>query len=860
MNTRFALASSLLALTASQALHAQDAAPASPAPASTAAEPTEAAPVGDLVVTGRKRSERLLQAPLSITAYSDEKLQQLNLTSVSQIATITPGFKFEQQSFSNGFRLLAQIRFRGIVSASPRPNNQTGAIFVDGSYVAAGSASLNTDDLERVEVIKGPQSAYFGRNTFAGAVNFITRTPTEDFHAAMKAEYKEYRGYDLGGSAEGAIVPGVLAARVMVDTYRNGGQYSSGDGSRVGTQETQSIAGSLYFTPGTRLKMRGRISYQHDADYGNLLENYSGTIANCKVGAVAFFCGAVPHAGDTYTSVTGQKITINHGLTGQDTRIQAPALVQAGRPYALSNLLSNATGAMNDVGIYKDVPRINHFGSEDTVLRTSLAADYDLGGGYSIAANAGYGEFRSVSLRDFDATLGVAQQRPQCAATLAAAAYQQCLLNNTTFLVVPFVARDFSGDLRVSSPRDKRLRVMVGVSYYKQWLEGNISGAGKSLVAGTGAITPFVNNDRDRSFAQGVFGAISFDILRTLTIDLEGRYQKDAARQFTQTGSFAANTIAYTPISTDFNKFLPRAILTWKPTGQTTFYGSYSVGELAGVANVSFNNTVAQVAANPRNPFGTTDTAAVRKALAGLLGYSGDVPEVVPAQELRQAEIGWKQSFWRGRGSFTLAGYHINWNNIQTTAAVTPTQDLTGTGILTPIGATLPGKARIWGVEAAFNLRPTDRISLTLQGEKVDAKYTDYVIYGVAAQVAGPTNVMSGVGKTPIQYPTFSGFGSARYTLPIDTQTSLYGQVEGNLTGRQYLDEANVAWISPYATANIRAGVNFKGYGVEVYATNLFDYGGPAGGRRNSLGDGTTGITLFPALRRTIGVRGSAKF
>ncbi|WP_174285300.1 TonB-dependent receptor [Sphingomonas bacterium] len=869
MQRKYLFVASCLALSVANVAHAQSAPPvATPAADSagtgtgTGNGPAAAEPgsVGDIVVTGRKRDERLLQVPVSITAYTDAKLADLNLVSIADIGKITPGFKFEQQAFNNGYRFLSQTRFRGMVASSPRPNTQVGAVFVDGAFVAVGAGSLNTDDVERVEVIKGPQSVYFGRNTFGGAVNFITREPGDELRVTGKSEVKTYGGYDVGGSIEDAIIPGLLNGRVVIDSYRNGGQYDSGDGNKVGEQDTKSISASFLFTPTDRLKVRARVSYQRDDDYGDLIENYSLVDANCVVGARPFFCGAIPHSGSTYRNYLGQTVTVDSRLAYQDTSLLAPALVVSGRPNALNDLIHNTNGALNDVSFINKVPSLNHFGSTDRILRANGSADYDLGGGYAFSTSVGYGQDRGAALRDDDNVLGYATARPNCASTLPAAAFQTCILNNTNFVYIPFIESDLTAEARVSSPRDRRLRLVFGVSYFKQWIDGNLSSAGKTLVAGTGSITPFVNNDRDRSYAAAVFGSASFDILKTLTLDLEGRYQKDALRQFTQSGSYAAGTIAFTPVGADFNKFLPRAILTWKPTRDTTLYASYSIGELAGVSNVSFNNEVAAVARNPTNPIGSTDPAVISKYLAGLLGYSGTVPTIVPAEQIKQVELGWKQSFWNGRGALTVAGYHIDWTNMKTSAAVTAPSDLDGNGVLDPVGATLPGKSRIWGAEFQLDLQPVRRLSLTLQGEKVSQKFTSYTIYGVAAQIISPNAQASGVGTTLPQYPTSTLFGSARYSAPISANVSAYGQVESTLTGRQYLDEGNQAWIAPYDTVNLRLGVSMKAYRVEAYVTNLFDYSGPVGGRRNTLGDGFVGVTIYPAQLRTFGLRGSFAF
>ncbi len=808
--------------------------------------------VGDIVVTGRKRDERLLEAPLSISAYTDTKLTELNLKNLADIGKITPGFKFEQQSFTNGFRALAQIRFRGMVSFSPRPNNQVGAIFVDGSYVAAGSAALNTDDVERVEVIKGPQNAYFGRNTFAGAVNFITRKPSEDFHVTARAKYESYDGYDFGGTVEGAIVPGILTARIMANAFQVGGQYDSGDGEKVGRQTTRGLAGTLYFTPGERFTLRVRGSYQEDEDFGNLIQNYSGNNASCLKGIQAYYCGGLPTNGDTYTQRNGTPFTVSRAMIYQDTSLIPPALVAAGRPNALRDLLGNSSGQLNDILFRDKLPTIDHFGSKSQSFRGTALADYDLGDGYTLAGSMGYGEYRSISLRDDDSVLGFTSTRPTCT-TMAQS--QACQLRNTTFLMVPFWARDFSAEGRISTPMDKPLRLMAGVSYFKQMLDGNISGTGKQLAAGTGIVTTFINNDRDRSYAIGAFGSISYDIFDTLTVDLEGRYQKDASRQFTQTA-----VGAFTPISTDFKDFLPRAILTWKPTRQTTVYGSYSIGALSGVANTSFNNLVSRVAGSTRgNIFGSTDPVVVKQRMTALLGYSGEIPAVVPAEKIDHYEIGLKQSFLGGRGAFTLAGYHIKWRNMKSTAALSGI-DLDLDGITDSIGPTLPAKSRIWGTEFSLDIEPLDGLRLGLSGEFVDHKFTDYLLYGIAAQLTSATSPTSGKGTTLLQYPTYSSFGTARYTHQLTDEVAGYLGGDVSFTGKQYLDEANLAYIKPFQVVNLRAGVNREKFNMEVYVNNLFNYDGPVGGRRNSLGDGTVGVTVYPSRLRVIGVRSSVAF
>ena len=138
----------------------------------------ESAALEEVIVTARKREENLQEIPIAITAVSAADILEGNVTGLEDIAALAPGFYFFNQGGSQPGRYNTQLRFRGLNQAQFSPSFETGALFVDGVYVLNGGTSLSLMDIERVEVIKGPQAAYFGRNTFGGAVNFITRDPS----------------------------------------------------------------------------------------------------------------------------------------------------------------------------------------------------------------------------------------------------------------------------------------------------------------------------------------------------------------------------------------------------------------------------------------------------------------------------------------------------------------------------------------------------------------------------------------------------------------------------------------------------------------------------------------------------------
>ncbi len=125
-----------------------------------------------------------------------------------------------------------------MTNSAPLPRQQTGAVFIDGVYVLGGVASVNTVDVERVEVLKGPQSAYFGRNTFGGAVNFITRNPGREFKGQVNAEVDEWGSNNASLSLEGPLAGDPLAGRLSLVRYNKLGHYTANDGGRLGDEGT----------------------------------------------------------------------------------------------------------------------------------------------------------------------------------------------------------------------------------------------------------------------------------------------------------------------------------------------------------------------------------------------------------------------------------------------------------------------------------------------------------------------------------------------------------------------------------------------------------------------------------------------
>jgi iron complex outermembrane receptor protein len=183
-----ASAAFVLAMTVASGTHAQT------TPASNAAEQaaTNAAAANDglqdIIVTARRQSESLQKTPISITALDSAALDKINVQSVEKVAQIAPNLVISQQSSSLS---AASINIRGIGQTDPSLGLDTAVgIYLDGVYVARSAGSIfDLVDLERIEVLRGPQGTLFGRNTTGGAIQLVSRKPADTFGVTVKAGY-----------------------------------------------------------------------------------------------------------------------------------------------------------------------------------------------------------------------------------------------------------------------------------------------------------------------------------------------------------------------------------------------------------------------------------------------------------------------------------------------------------------------------------------------------------------------------------------------------------------------------------------------------------------------------------------------
>lgn len=251
-------------------------------------------PLGEVLVTARRRVESALAIPGAITAISARDLDAANVQSIDDLAAITPGLVRDSTTTgaARADRSFQSLIIRGMTPAS---GNNVTSVFVNGVPVADGNVD-GVFDFDHIEILKGPQSAYFGRQTFAGAINVVTKDPGNDFRGYASALAGSDNYYNVKTAFEGPIVPDVASFRLSARYYSRDGTWDDEavQGQKLGGQGTKSGSLQLNFKPLGNLSIKLYGVYWQDNDgpgpTGVILPSQS----NCLFQGGPYFCGTLP--------------------------------------------------------------------------------------------------------------------------------------------------------------------------------------------------------------------------------------------------------------------------------------------------------------------------------------------------------------------------------------------------------------------------------------------------------------------------------------------------------------------------------------------------------------------------------------
>jgi len=259
---------------------------------------------GEIVVTAQKRAQSLQSVGISIQAFSGKELATRGVTTATQLVTITPGLStsgaYAGSTLAFGIRGVVQQDFSG-QSESPV------ATYVDDSYVASASvAGIGLFDINRIEVLKGPQGTLFGRNATGGVVNIFTREPSATDNGYVTLSYGSYNSFHFEG-AYGGPISDSLSFRVAGLYDRNGAWVKNKDpaGDNIGNQEQAAI--------------RARLSWHPTGNFNVL---FTGIVGKQTSSWAPYFSQAVRPISDANGNVVGSQIVDGDTFFGPPSDIK----------------------------------------------------------------------------------------------------------------------------------------------------------------------------------------------------------------------------------------------------------------------------------------------------------------------------------------------------------------------------------------------------------------------------------------------------------------------------------------------------------------------------------------------------------
>ena len=195
-----------------------------------------------IVVTAQKRVENIQEVPISITSFSSERVERMAIRQLNEVAEFVPNFKMSQ---SNDFS--SNIVIRGVGSASRNIGfDARVGLYLDGVYIGQSPAH-NQDlfDLERIEILRGPQGTLFGKNNVAGSINLITKKPEDQFNGHVGVTVGNYDLKQYSATINTPLTDDI-AAKFSVNKYQRDGFIENiQTGSLLNEQDSYSYRGQV---------------------------------------------------------------------------------------------------------------------------------------------------------------------------------------------------------------------------------------------------------------------------------------------------------------------------------------------------------------------------------------------------------------------------------------------------------------------------------------------------------------------------------------------------------------------------------------------------------------------------------------
>jgi len=762
---------------------------ASALPTAVSAQQAGARTLEEVMVTARKREESLQQIPVAVSALTSQMMQDMNIRDLDDIAKVTAGLVFD-----NDFSRTAN---RPVIRGQANILNDSGvAYFIDGVYITGSIADYDLNDVERVEVVKGPQSALYGRNTYAGAINMITKNPGDKLEGNVRVEVAEDDQYEFTGAVRGPLIDGVLSGSIAARYYERGGIFNSSfDGAPVGEQESRSVSGLLRYTPTEDLDIRLRAYYSELDDGQPALWRQSASANNCFFDRGSYYRGA----GRYYCGV------IDPQPVSTDYRVQAP---NAGDRVDLTQVSLKVEYALNEQWTFtsttgynrREASQITEADYGPTNFQTSVFATVPLGPppaplGLVTAGGLDFTFSFDRTAEDWSQEFRFDFDSDRVRASIGGYWFDESSGQKDTRQLPPNAAQ------LVQASYTARLAQEAALCAASPTCRFNVPLTPPSEVPG---------ESRNRSFSQlentAAFGLVSYSLTDAVTLTVEGRYQREKIEQEAIAQQAGRQPTRITNSSETFKSFTPRITLHWRIDDNNMIYALYSEGT---------------------KPGGFNSPAAID---AGVPAFD--------EEDLQSWEIGTKSTLLDGQMTFNTAIFFNKLDGYQLTQNVQGANEITSATVNA-------GDAELKGVELELFFRPRALEGLTLIANYayVDPEFVrgsdanlglllDIADDGlnncstgrqIASAPCGPENATFGSIKGN-QVPRTSKntfFLDAEYRQPMGNGWEWFIGANYSYEESRFSQVLNLAETGDIQVINARLGFTNDKYSINIWGRNL---------------------------------------
>lgn len=475
-----------------------------------------------IVVTAQKRAQNINEVPLTIKTFGPEQITDLGITQPSDLAKFTPGVTIKPTVGDQN--PVITIRGVGFNDFTPIQNPGTG-VYVDQVIVPFHPMmSFQLLDLEQVEVIKGPQGTLYGRNSTAGAINFVAAKPQQAFSAKTRLDYSRWDTTELEVAMGGGLSPN-LSTRIAFNQYRRNGSYQQNrthPDDDIGEQDRSAYRLSLL--------------WENDNDNFDALLNIHG-------------------GRDDSAQVALEHLASLDAITFAEPCAPVAAGTRA------EGACINAFGYFDpDNNPHAGDYSVTHGGVDNDAFGAALTLNWQLNNRLTLISVTGYDEFERNQLQDIDASPRV---------------LQDVTFNDDT--------EAFSQEIRLAANRDG-LNWLAGVFYSDDSVDARQSVDVTELFGGdlqTNRLTAEILNDQDsRSLAIFVNGSLSLSSTLDLLAGL--RYTDEQKRWHGGTLAPVIGVDNFATLKIDDQDLSGQLGLEYRPDPHRLVYGKFSKGFRSG--------------------------------------------------------------------------------------------------------------------------------------------------------------------------------------------------------------------------------------------------------------------------------------